>query len=90
MSAWHPDTVREALCLAVADCDRRITTEPGEQYHLGYLAALLLALDLLTRDDRCLCGNCGGHLVVVAGQTFCTDCGTRHANEPDAAREVAE
>lgn len=52
MSAWHPDTVREALCLAVADCNRRITTEPGEQYHLGYLAALLLALDLLTRDPE--------------------------------------
>jgi hypothetical protein len=46
------DTAREALCLAVADCNRRINTEPGEQYHLGYLSALLLALDLLTRDPE--------------------------------------
>lgn len=46
------DAVREALCLAVADCNRRINTEPGEQYHLGYLAALLLYHDLLTRDPE--------------------------------------
>lgn len=84
------DVVVSALTRAITDCNRMIDTEPGEQFWVGRMSALLLALDLLTRDDSYPCGNCGGALVVVVGQTFCTDCGTRHANEPDAAREVAE
>lgn len=46
------DTAREALCLAVADCNRMIDTEPGEQFWVGRMSALLLALDLLTRDPE--------------------------------------
>ena len=51
MRRTAPDRALAALTLAVGDCNQRITTEPGEAYHLGYMAALLLALDLLTSDQ---------------------------------------
>ena len=46
------DVIAAALTRAITDCNRMIDTEPGEQFWVGRMSALLLALDLLARDPE--------------------------------------